>query len=314
MNQFMKLFSVSLEGKRTMLFVVIILSSALLFSACGLFKSIFHGKSEAEKELEYAIKRCETDPMVGERKGIRAELLAKRQKLDSAKVSFSFEKYKELSQKLEGYNAAWEILNRDLEIACRDFAICDYRNSKNQLPDACKVDRDTKTERENAAREFFKTTKSYEIESSSESEKVKYEANQQLNEISEALSEYIFAAELVIEAYDKNLTTLPKLVEIVREKYNPAVSKLRRREYVYIAWLESIELSSQFQEIMVAVKKADEQLHQFNPQAEKIESGEQVKADTTFTAPIVRKAYPIFNELKSESDEFRLKLSKMIRK
>src|SRR3712207_4822930 len=67
---------------------------------------------------------CEVTPVVGYRKGIRLTLRAGRKRLESSRAELGFERYKELSQQLEGYSAGWESLYQTTFRDCVIWATC----------------------------------------------------------------------------------------------------------------------------------------------------------------------------------------------
>jgi len=154
MTQDLKPFSGFFSMIQAFLISSILLSIACVLIGCG-----------GSAELRYVKDLCSTESVVGYRKGIEANLGARKKQLDSLKVSIGFEKYKTLSQKLEGYNAAWENLNKDTERACRDWAICQYRNRATSSSDVCNEARDRMEERQEAARKFLIEIQKLEFDS-----------------------------------------------------------------------------------------------------------------------------------------------------
>lgn len=114
-------------------------------------------------ELDYVRELCHTDSMVGELQGSKAVLEAKRADLESVKASLEVERYKKLSQQLEGYQADWESLNRDTQLACKDWAICQYR-SRQDRNQSCTDSRRAMEERQKQARSFFERIRTHKVE------------------------------------------------------------------------------------------------------------------------------------------------------
>ncbi|GEM_PF-4686477 len=77
---------------------------------------------------KHADKRCDTDPLVGESKGIKLLIDGKRNQLESARLEIGFERYTKLNQEIGGYTAEYEILHAELIRACRRLAECEYKN------------------------------------------------------------------------------------------------------------------------------------------------------------------------------------------
>jgi hypothetical protein len=92
--------------------------------------------------------------MVGQLEGVKTELEAKRNSLESVKATLTAERYRKLSQQLEDYKADWETLNRDTQLACKDWAICQYRSQKSGNP-MCLEARKAMEDRQKDARNFF---------------------------------------------------------------------------------------------------------------------------------------------------------------
>jgi hypothetical protein len=112
--------------------------------------------------------------------------------------------------------------------------------------------------------------------------------------LSKDLSGYKFAAENVVERYEKNLTSKESLGDVVLKLYNPAITKLRECEYANIAFLRRSydkEAVNDFKKIMEKVKKIDSLIHELNPEAEKIAIGVQIKADPRITKTNTRKDF-----------------------
>ncbi len=100
-------------------------------------------------------------------------------------------------------------------------------------------------------------------------------ANQRIKfyeELSSDLSEYIFIAEINIEFLEKGWTTEPSLSLNIRE-YNDSVTKLRKKEYVYLSWLKHFWKDKEvklFSEIFQEIKSFDSVIHSLNDEFEKV--------------------------------------------
>ena len=64
--------------------------------------------------------------MVGEKFGVQAIIYAKYKELESASARLTIERYRVLSQKLEGYKVEWELTHKELERSCKFYASCSY--------------------------------------------------------------------------------------------------------------------------------------------------------------------------------------------
>ncbi|MBX3335695.1 MAG: hypothetical protein KF876_16310 [Nitrospira sp.] len=115
-------------------------------------------------ELDYVRGLCHTNSMVGELQGSKAVLEAKREDLEGAKVSLEVERYEKLSQQLEDYQADWESLNRDTQLACKDWAICQYRSRQDGGNQNCAESRRAMEDRQKQARGFFERVRALKAE------------------------------------------------------------------------------------------------------------------------------------------------------
>ncbi len=115
-------------------------------------------------ELDYVRELCHTDSMVGEFQGSKAVLEAKRADLEGAKASLEVERYRKLSQQLEDYQADWESLNRDTQLACKDWAICQYRSRQDSGNQSCTESRRAMEDRQKQARGFFERVRALKAE------------------------------------------------------------------------------------------------------------------------------------------------------
>jgi hypothetical protein len=107
---------------------IVSLIGLLTLSACSFFRT------EAENELVYISGFCAGESLVGEIEGIKAKATLQRNNLDSIQAELGAEKYTKLSQDLQGYTAKAELLNRQIQAACRPYAICKYRSRDTASP------------------------------------------------------------------------------------------------------------------------------------------------------------------------------------
>ena len=128
--------------------VIACLTLTLMFCGCAQL-----GGSK-RNELAYVERLCSTKSIVGEISGVKIEIDAQREKLKSAKGRITMEKYRRLSQELKDYDSKWESLNQSIQLACRDWALCQYRQTPSVVS-SCQVEREAMERREDAARRFI---------------------------------------------------------------------------------------------------------------------------------------------------------------
>ena len=86
-------------------------------------------------------------------------------------------------------------------------------------------------------------------------------------ELAEDLSTYRFYAELFHERYQKGWANDPEDLAAIGGAINGAVTTLRKKEYVYRAWVSKYWGSpavEQYDQVMAAVKSVDDAVHAFN--------------------------------------------------
>ncbi len=105
-------------------------------------------------ELAYVERLCSTKSVVGEISGVKLEIDAQREKLQSAKGRIAAEKYRRLSQELKDYDSKWELLNQSIQLACREWALCQYRQTSSAVS-SCQTEREAMERREDSARRFI---------------------------------------------------------------------------------------------------------------------------------------------------------------
>jgi len=81
-------------------------------------------RQSAELRKEIADSRCDTAPMVGHESGFEVLLNAKKTELSELKLTLGANKYRKLSQELNGYSVEWEIINKQIMQACIREARC----------------------------------------------------------------------------------------------------------------------------------------------------------------------------------------------
>ena len=86
-------------------------------------------------------------------------------------------------------------------------------------------------------------------------------------ELATDLSTYLFYSELFHERYQKGWATDPEDLAAIGGAINGAITTLRKKEYVYRAWVRKYWGSTsveQFAEVLAAVKSVDDAVHAFN--------------------------------------------------
>jgi hypothetical protein len=104
----------------------------------------------------------------------------------------------------------------------------------------------------------------------------------QYEELATEISRYIFSAELNTEFLEHHWTTKKTLTDLVTE-YNTSITALRKKEFVYAAWIQKYwgkEQSAQFDAFMESVREFDRAIHSLNDEFEKVNiTGEQQRVD-----------------------------------
>ena len=86
-------------------------------------------------------------------------------------------------------------------------------------------------------------------------------------ELATDLSTYLFYSEIFHERYQKDWANDPEDLAAIGGAINGAITTLRKKEYVYRAWVRKYWGSTavkQFGEVMAAVKSVDDAIHAFN--------------------------------------------------
>ena len=81
---------------------------------------------DAKLRSEYVAEQCNTGSMVGDKVGVQTIFYAKYKELESARALITLERYRTLSQRLEGYKVEWELTHKELERSCMAYASCRY--------------------------------------------------------------------------------------------------------------------------------------------------------------------------------------------
>jgi hypothetical protein len=91
-------------------------------------------------------------------------------------------------------------------------------------------------------------------------------------ELSTDLSEFVFLAELTAEYLDHGWTTREALTPLIKD-YNDSITKLRRKEYVYISWITRYwdrDLLKCYTDVFDLIRKFDKAIHSVNDEFEAV--------------------------------------------
>ena len=126
------------------------------------------------------------------------------------------------------------------------------------------------------------------IFSSQLSEKIKLHLNKadlrtkQYEELAVEISSFIFSAELSVEFIENEWTTKETLAWLISD-YNESLTMLRKKEYVYLAWLKKYwgdEELKNFDGFMKSLKIFDYSIHTLNDEFEAVLYKEKEKVDS----------------------------------
>ena len=141
-------------------------------------------------------------------------------------------------------------------------------------------------------------------------ERIKFSLNkadarsEHYEQLAEDFSNFVFRAELFPEFLHQNWTTKPTLTSLVKN-YNDAIRTVRRKEYIYISWIDRYwerKDAQQFDTVMKLVKEFDQELHDLNQEFEEvniIESKEKMEVDVASLSAYRLEA--IVKDLKAET-------------
>jgi hypothetical protein len=133
-----------MADRRDHLRVGAVILLVMIASACAVRRS----------EMRYVSDLCEAHPLVGLTDEIHYALSMRYAKLRSWGLNASKGRAMLLQQELNGYSTDWQHLHQSMITACRDFAICRYRETS---PEASRCDelRDRLDRITAAGREFL---------------------------------------------------------------------------------------------------------------------------------------------------------------
>lgn len=139
-------------------------------------------------------------------------------------------------------------------------------------------------------------------------ESVKFSLNRadlrakQYDELSLEASQYIFYAEMSTEFIGSSSTTKNTLEEVVTE-YNTSLVTLRKKEFVYAAWVQKYWGNSQalkFEEFMKSVRQFDKAVHSINDELGKMSKGEKEAIDPKRSQEAITLMEPALKELRED--------------
>jgi hypothetical protein len=94
----------------------------------------------------------------------------------------------------------------------------------------------------------------------------------QQEELSAEISQYIFSAELNTEFVGKGWTTKQTMSDLLRE-YNQSITTIRRKEFVYSAWVEKYwgrKQAGLYDTFMNSAREFDNAIHSLNDEFEAV--------------------------------------------
>jgi hypothetical protein len=130
--------------------------------------------------------------------------------------------------------------------------------------------------------------------------------------IAKNISNYLFAAENVLEALGRDETTKVELHFVV-DPYNDAIGALRQNEYVYRAVVQRYwdkSTVNQYENFFKDVLSVDKAFHQFNDEFGAVETGAEKKADEKTIKPLIVAVSAEFAKLQQSSKDFLASMSK----
>ena len=134
----------------------------------------------------------------------------------------------------------------------------------------------------------------------------------QYEELATEISHHIFSAELNTEFIENNWTTKKTLTDLITE-YNTSITTLRKKEFVYAAWIEKYwgkTESAQFDEFMKTVREFDKAIHSLNDEFEKVNiTGEADKVDPERAKEALKLLQPAAKKLREQGREFLASLT-----
>ena len=133
----------------------------------------------------------------------------------------------------------------------------------------------------------------------------------QYDELATEISQYIFSAELTTEFIGSSSTTKTTLTKVVTE-YNTYIVTLRKKEFVYSAWVDKYWGKSQslkFEQFMNSVREFDKAIHSINDELGKIEKGESEQIDPKRAKEAMALMEPAAKKLREDGYAFLISLN-----
>jgi hypothetical protein len=130
-------------------------------------------------------------------------------------------------------------------------------------------------------------------------------------ELAVDLSEYAFEAELTVEFIANGWTTETALVPLIKE-YNDSITKLRKKEYVYLSWTARFwgrQLAEDVTGVYERVKLFDKAIHALNDEFEAVNiTKSKPKIDPARAQQELTSLRPALQNLQTVSKAFLIKL------
>lgn len=131
--------------------------------------------------------------------------------------------------------------------------------------------------------------------------------SKQHEEVASEVSAYIFSAELNTEFIENGWTTKKTMTDLITE-YNTSITLLRKKEFVYSAWIKKYWGSNQlarFEAFMKSVAEYDQALHSLNDEFEKVTiTGKQEKVDPERARKALEQMKPAAAKLRTDGRAF----------
>jgi hypothetical protein len=129
----------------------------------------------------------------------------------------------------------------------------------------------------------------------------------QYEELATEISTYIYFAELNTEFIENGWTTRKTMTELITE-YNTAITSLRKKEFIYAAWVKRYWGTAQllkFDEFMQSVAAFDKAIHSLNDEFEKVNiNGSQEKIDPDRAKDALKELKPAVAKLRADGRTF----------
>ncbi|WP_345324816.1 hypothetical protein [Novipirellula rosea] len=134
----------------------------------------------------------------------------------------------------------------------------------------------------------------------------------QCEELATEVSQYIYIAELNTEFIEYEWTNRMSLTGLITE-YNESISTLRKKEYVYLAWIQKFWGEGEvarFEEFINAVREFDSAIHSLNDQFEAVNITEkQEKVDPERAKEALELLIPAVESVRKNGRRLLLSLS-----